>query len=79
MDVSVGRIVHYWPADTDGAPSAALVIKVNRGLHGETLETVDLQVFRPDGKVLHVERVHGPDSDLERNNARERWTWPERV
>ena len=79
MDVSVGRIVSYWPAGDDHAPNAAIVIKVNRGQHGETLETVDLQVFMADGQIIHVLHVNGPDSDLDRNNVRDRWAWPPRV
>jgi hypothetical protein len=76
MEPSRNRLVDYWPANDTGEAHSALIIKVNRPQHGETRPSVDLQVFWQDGRIEHVKNVHGPDSDLDRNNVRDRWAWP---
>lgn len=63
MKPSIGRIVHY---HSSLGTTAALVIYVNED------ETVSLQVFLPDGRVI-------PTHNIPQGDDLGQWSWPPRT
>lgn len=87
MKPSVGRIVHYTIGDRDGKyppeVQAAIVTKITRDeqiampKHDEDFYKVTLHIFYPTGQ-FDRENVPFTTATAGSEEARGKWSWPER-
>lgn len=67
---TVGRIVHYYSADTDGIPLAAIITNVSSSQAG----LVGLVAFKGDETIYDAAAVFNDEVAVGRS-----WSWPPRV